>query len=247
MASPSTPIETHASHAVIYEWRIKRKIDANRKFSTYLHVRVERDGSWDVGEPAPTYFEFIDGIWDEWNAPFMASYQTAFLLDSLRVSEVTDYTIVAGQPAPTYGEFYEMTNFTGIAGPTFGQGGPGNPYLPDYVQIFILKQADASPRNVVGSIRMGPVQEDWTITTGNRLEDSTQAAFQANINDLLTPRAITAADGGNIINCSIVIMRKTPAVGTAAPWSHVIAPDRYKVRFNVGTQNTRKKVRNTYA
>lgn len=246
MASATTPIQTHASHAVIYEFRV-RCLYGGVAYVTYLHVDITRDGAWDVGQPAPTFFEVIDALWDEWWKVWMEHHTVGFTLASLRLSEVTDFELVGGGPRAIYGAFHEMTDFTGLAGPIVGQTSGTHPVMPSFVSIYCLKQKDASPRNINGSLRLGPVVEAWTDhLTDNRLNASAQATWQTAVNDLLNVRAVTAADGGNIVDCQMVIMQRTIAVGGADPWNHVAIPDRIRVRFGLGSQKTRQRSANTY-
>lgn len=246
MASETTPINTHASHAVIFEFRVKLALGTS-KFSNYIHVAVERDSGWDTGQPSPTFGEMMGGIWSTWDGAWLDYQSLDVSLNLLRMSEVLDYANVGGQPAPVYGDFHEKVDFTGFPGVHVGQFSSSIEYMPSFVSIYVLKQADASPFNVNGSLRLGPVSEEWTVFPDkNRLESGAQSTINTRVQDLLTGVSVTAADGGNVALATMVIMRKTPAVGMAAPWDFVAIPDRLKTRFGLGTQNTRKKTRNTY-
>lgn len=249
MASPTTPIGTHADHAVIFEWRQTVR-QATFDFTNYLHFAVTRSGGWDLGEPSPTFFEFMNGLWTCVHSPWMNFHGTGVLsLIKARCSEVLDYTNVGGQPVPDYGDFCELVDFTGFDDITTSEQTVGYPtdYYPNYVSIYCLKQKDDTPRNINGSLRYGPVLSSWGVPGDpNQLDTTTRGNLQTAMNGMLADFQVTAADGGNVINVQLVIMRKKPAVGMAAPWDFVAIPDRIKVRLGLGTQNTRKKTRNTY-
>lgn len=247
MASATTPIVTYAGHASIFELRI-RCTQQTVPYVNHLHVAIERDGSWDNGQPSPTFWEVIDGLWNSWDGPWMQVHdRDRYKLTELWLGEVLDYDSSSGQPVPIYGDFHSLVDFTGLSGRVEGAQVDLTDHMPSYVAIYCLKQKDASPRNINGSLRLGPVAEEWTEDSdANRINAATKLVFQGQVDNLLVPVAVTAADGGNIANCTMVIMQKTPAAGMAAPWDFVAIPDRIKVRFGLGTQNTRKKTRNTY-
>jgi hypothetical protein len=249
MASPTTPITTYAGHAAVYESRHQVTLDT-RSFSTYLHFTATRDGSWNGANPSPTFFELMDAIWTCVHSPWMDFHATGILsLTKLRVSEVTDINLGAGQPVPVYGDFCELVDFTGFFDDVTSVQTVGYPtaYYPSYTSIYALKQKDASPRNINGSLRYGPVLVNWAVANDpNRLDGTIKADLQSALELMIAGFQVTASAGGNTVDVQLGILRKTPAIGLGAPWNFMAVPDRIKVRHNLGTQNTRKRTRNTY-
>ncbi len=247
MPSRSTLFPHNSGHPIIVEF-VVAKHDSNLiPYLNVLHYRFEEGTGYDGGQDPPNWGDVEDAMWDVLSPFFLDTYPPALVMDYLDVRVVDDAHLdTHGQVRLDYGD--TATVIAADLDPNFGGSVTVPTLLPSYCQIFFRKKVAHSPKDILGSIRLGPVGDNWvTGGTEQRLDPSYQATFQTLADALLDPVSIAASGGSsNTLTATLGLLQKKLVVGTGTPWSFCPAVEELKCRFGLGTQNTRKRVRGTY-
>lgn len=237
-----SPIPTYDDHASVLEFTFRGSYQ-NIPLSYYLHFLVVRGSVWDEMNAPPSYGDWLDQYWTSAKTSYFAANNRDFVAVSISLHEVLDTELAGdGTTRTVLGDGATVPlNQTSLTN-------PDSEMMPSYVSVYVQKRSHQIPNDVVGSVRFGFVPESFTEKAfgSSRLTQIAKNYYQGIANGLIVSFPTTEPVDGNEISSRMGILKKKDAIGTASPWLHTYGVDEMRVRYGLGTQNTRKRVRNTY-